>query len=186
MLGFEKSSQEREKLHVPCWWSSPPRPGSAVPAAAESPAPAQRRRPAGPWGRRAVWLWPRAPRRRWRRWGCGKGHSLASLGGDPARPREAATAASAAWLRTPPAVALPSGDGGTLCGFASSRLARGSPASRRASNTNFGKKMSAEWGEIRTRGAAEGRPRAARGRWGGRFNALKQMFQGRWMELSIC
>ena len=74
-----------------------------VPAAAESAAPARRRRPAGPWGRRAVWLWPRAPRRRWRRWGRRKGHSLASLGGDSARPREAATAASAAWLRAPPA-----------------------------------------------------------------------------------
>ena len=167
MLGFKKSSQEREKLHVPCWWSSPPRPGSAVPAAAESPAPGRRRRPAGPWGCRAMWSWPRAPRRRWRRWGRGKGHSLASLGGDPARPRQAATAASAAWLRTPPAVTLPSGDGGTLCGFASSRQARGSPASRRASDTNFGKKMSAGWG----RGRFERGARQRGGRWGVRFNA---------------
>ena len=103
MLGFKKSSQEREKLHVPCWWSLPPRPGSAVPAAAESPAPARHRQPAGPWGRRAMWSWPRAPRQRWRHWGRAKGHSLASLGGDPARPRQAATAASAAWLRAPPA-----------------------------------------------------------------------------------
>ena len=55
------------------------------------------------WGCRAMWSWPRAPRRRWRRWGRGKGHSLASLGGDPTRPRQAATAASAAWLRAPPA-----------------------------------------------------------------------------------